>query len=67
MQAVLYFEKFFEAARSVGDMRVLDVARCNLGIARAAATKDDFMAVVTGDLDALLNWKTLRVPFVEQL
>lgn len=65
VQAVMYFEKFFEVARSIGDTRVLDTARFNLAVARAAAARPAFLAAVTGDLGALLNWKNLRVPLTE--
>ena len=61
----MYFEKFFEVARSIGDMRVLDVARFNLARARAAATRPALLHAVAHDLPALLNWKNLRVPLVE--
>ena len=30
-QAVTYFERFFELARSLGDRKILDAARFNLG------------------------------------
>jgi hypothetical protein len=63
----MYFEKFFEVARSIGNMQVLDVARFNLGIARGTAWQADFLATVDGDLTKLLNWKNLRVPFTELL
>lgn len=35
-QAVTYFERFFEIARSLPDRRVVEVARVNLGMARGA-------------------------------
>ena len=65
MQAVTYFEKFFEAARCAGDGAMLDVARVNLGVARAAAWREAYLGVVSADVDALLHWKNLRVPFTE--
>lgn len=65
VQAVSYFEKFFEVARSLGDARMLDAARVNLGVARAAAWREAYLGVVGGDVDALLHWKNLRVPFTE--
>jgi hypothetical protein len=65
LQAVMYFEKVFEVARSVGDAAVLDAARYNLGVAAAAAAKDAYFATVDADLGRLLNWKSLRVPFAE--
>jgi hypothetical protein len=61
----MYFEKFFEVARSVGDARVLDVARFNLGVARGTALRAEYLSTVTGSLEKLLHWKNLRVPFTE--
>jgi hypothetical protein len=61
----MYFEKFFEVARSVGDVRVLDVARFNLGIARGTAWQPEYLSTVTGSLGKLLHWKNLRVPFAD--
>jgi hypothetical protein len=67
VQASIYFEKFFEVARSIGDLRVLDIARYNLGMARAAALQKEFLEVVDGDLEKLLNWKNLRISFTDQM
>ena len=64
-QAVMYFEKFFEVARSMGDSHVLDVARFNLGVARGTAWQADYLKIVDGDVPTLLNWKNLRIPFTE--
>jgi hypothetical protein len=66
MQAVMYFEKFFEVARNLGDNRILDIARFNLGVARGSVWKQEFLGIVDKDLDKLLNWKNLRIPFTEQ-
>lgn len=41
--ALTYFERFFEAARALKDQHVLNVARVNLGAARAALTFQDYM------------------------
>ena len=41
--ALTYFERFFEAARALKDQHVLNVARVNLGAARAALTFKDYM------------------------
>lgn len=65
MQAVMYFEKFFEVARGIGDMRVLDMARLNLGVARGGAWQAEYMTAVDGDLEKLLNWKNLRISFTD--
>jgi hypothetical protein len=66
MQAVMYFEKFFEVARNLGDNHVLDIARFNLGVARGSVWKQEFLGIVDTDLDKLLNWKNLKIPFTEQ-
>lgn len=65
VQAVMYFEKFFEVARGIGDMRVLDMARLNLGVARGGAWQAEYMTAVDGDLEKLLNWKNLRISFTD--
>lgn len=67
VQAVMYFEKFFEVARGVGDVRVLDTARFNLGVARGAAWQAEYMRVADADLEKLLNWKNLRISFTDYL
>ena len=62
-RAVSYFEKTFEVARSVGDRKLVDSARINLGMARGNMGMSNYMDVVNGDLPALLKWKTRRVTF----
>jgi hypothetical protein len=62
----MYFEKFFEVARSMADSHALATARFNLGAARAAATAPAFFETVAGNMEQLLLWKNLRVPFCEQ-
>lgn len=64
-QAVTYYEKFFELARSLGERRMLDVARISLGVARASMKVGAYMAVVNEGLNRLLEWKNMRVPFAE--
>lgn len=64
--ALTYCERFFEAARSLNDQRVLDVARVNLGAVRAALTFQDYVQVAETDLQTLLLWKNVRMPFKEQ-
>ena len=44
--ALTYFERFFEAARALKDQHVLDVARLNLGAARAALNFSDYVQVI---------------------
>lgn len=61
--AVHYFEKAFEMARSLGDQRGVAVARVNLGVARGHAKLGSFLRVVNNDLGALLKWKSRRTPF----
>ena len=63
--AVNYFEKAFEIAKTVGDRKLIDSARINLGMARGNLSMNKFMGVVKGDLPSLLNWKTRRIPFKE--
>ena len=61
-----YLEKFFELSRSLGDRRLLDIARSNLGIARGAARAGRFIELVgssTAAAPALLLWKNVRTPF----
>jgi hypothetical protein len=65
MQAVMYFEKFFEVARSLGDNRILDIARFNLGVARGSVWRQEFLDIVDNDLEKLLYWKNLRISFTE--
>jgi tetratricopeptide (TPR) repeat protein len=62
-RAVTYFEKGFEIARSVGDRKLVDSARINLGTARGNMAMGGYMDVVTVDLPALLQWKAQRVTF----
>ena len=63
-RAILYFERFFELARSLNDRKMVDCARVNLGIARGSAMIGKYMDVVNSDLGTLLQWKNVRVPFV---
>jgi tetratricopeptide (TPR) repeat protein len=62
-RAVTYFEKTFEIARAVGDRKLVDSARINLGMARGNMTMGSYMGVVTDNLPALLKWKTRRTNF----
>ena len=62
-RAVSYFEKTFEIARSVGDRKLVDSARINLGMARGNMAMGNYMGVVTENLPALLKWKSRRVNF----
>lgn len=62
-QAVTYFEKFFETARTLSDRKMLDIARVNLGVARGALRMGAYMRVVQTDLPSLIAWKSSRVPF----
>lgn len=60
LKAATYFEKFFEIARQLGDRRVLDTARFNLGVAKAALRMSQYMSVVNSDLPKLIQWKNSR-------
>lgn len=62
-RAVQYFEKTFEIAKSVGDRKLTDSARINLGMARGNMHMVNYMDVVNENLPALLKWKTRRVNF----
>ena len=42
-EALTYFERFFEAAQALKDQHMLDVARVNLGMVRAALTFTDYV------------------------
>ncbi|GLI67841.1 hypothetical protein VaNZ11_012131 [Volvox africanus] len=64
-QAVSYFEKFFETARTLNDRRMLDTARVNLGVARGALRMGAWMGVVANNLPKLIAWKSSRVPFTD--
>lgn len=62
-KAVLYFERFFEIARTLSDNKMLDTARFNLGVSRGALRMGQYMAVVDNDLPKLMQWKSSRAPF----
>eukprot|EP00199_Chlamydomonas_sp_CCMP681_P000524 CAMPEP_0119104618 /NCGR_PEP_ID=MMETSP1180-20130426/2788_1 /TAXON_ID=3052 ORGANISM="Chlamydomonas cf sp, Strain CCMP681" /NCGR_SAMPLE_ID=MMETSP1180 /ASSEMBLY_ACC=CAM_ASM_000741 /LENGTH=430 /DNA_ID=CAMNT_0007089433 /DNA_START=132 /DNA_END=1424 /DNA_ORIENTATION=+ len=57
-QAVTYFERFFELARSLPDRRVVEVARVNLGMARGALRMQAYFELVDTDLPRLIAWKS---------
>ncbi|CAG9466708.1 unnamed protein product [Pedinophyceae sp. YPF-701] len=61
-KAVGYFKEFFDAARRVGDMRMLNAARVNLGQARALLLRGKFLEVVRDDMPKLLSYKLSREP-----
>lgn len=61
-RAVTYFEKFFEVARTLGERRMVDVARVNLGLARGSLKMAGFFDVVEKDLPTLIQWKNNRTP-----
>lgn len=63
LQAVSYFEKTFEIARNVGDSKLVNAARINLGMARGNLDLDAYMDVVNQDLKTLLQWKSKRTEF----
>lgn len=62
-KSVQFFEKTFEIARAVGDRKLVDAARINLGMARGNMSMGNYMGVVNDDLDSLLKWKTRRANF----
>jgi tetratricopeptide (TPR) repeat protein len=61
--AVNFFEKTFDIARTVGDRKLIDSARINLGMARGNMAMGKYMGIVKDNLPALLNWKTRRQAF----
>lgn len=65
-KSVFYFQKTFEIARGVGDRKLVDSARINLGMARGNLSMGNYMGVVNDDLSSLLQWKTRRVNFSGQ-
>ncbi|KAG1676973.1 hypothetical protein FOA52_014850 [Chlamydomonas sp. UWO 241] len=64
LKAVNFFERFFEVARGLGDRKILDTARFNLGVAKGMLRSDAFMQVVANDLPKLLEWKASRADFI---
>eukprot|EP00775_Hariotina_reticulata_P011778 gene11778-11923_t len=56
-QAVGYFERFYELSRSLGDRRLQDLAKVNLGIARSAWLLPGYKTMVWENLLGLLSWK----------
>lgn len=52
-----------DIARTVGDRKLIDSARINLGMARGNMSMNKYMGVVKDNLPALLNWKTRRQQF----
>lgn len=63
IKAVTYFERFFEIARTLGDRKVLDTARFNLGVAKGALRMSQYMNVVNDDLPKLIKWKNAQSDF----
>jgi hypothetical protein len=49
-------------ARTAGERRLLDLARANLGAARAALALPQYKHAAWGDLPGLLAWKSRRQP-----
>lgn len=62
-KSVQYFEKTFDIAKNVGDKKLTDSARINLGMARGNLNMVHYMDTVIENLPALLKWKTRRVNF----
>lgn len=65
-QALTYFEKSFELARTLHDRKVIDAARINLGVARGVVRTAAFMQLVTTDMNGIIQWKNIRMPFSDQ-
>lgn len=60
---LLTFLSCLFSAPSVGDRKLIDSARINLGMARGNMSLNKYMGVVNDNLPALLNWKTRRQAF----
>eukprot|EP00898_Chlorokybus_atmophyticus_P003348 jgi/Chlat1/4013/Chrsp26S03993 len=59
--AEAHFDRFVALATQVGDRRLVDVARVNLGIVKGRLALNPLLAAVgSGDLDRLLAWKSSR-------
>ncbi len=54
------FKTTFDIAMAIGDRKLLDHARVNLGMARGNLQMGMYMGIVNHDLPALLKWKTQR-------
>lgn len=61
--ATNYFERSFEAAKELGDRKLLTTSRFNLGVSRGALNMGAYVNIVNSDLAAVLDWKVLRYPF----
>ena len=61
-----YFEKFFEAARTLNNSKMLDAARINLGIAKGCAKMESFFDTINDDFGRLLQWKNTRMPLPDK-
>lgn len=48
---------------SAGERRLLDLARVNLGAARAELKLKRYQQLAWGDLNGVLKWKCSRQPF----
>lgn len=58
--AVKYLERCYELARGLGEPRLLDAARVNLGLARADALLPAYRSMALTDMGALLRYKITR-------
>jgi hypothetical protein len=53
----------FPVLLCAGERRLLDLARANLGAARAELKLKRYKALAWGDLNGVLKWKCSRQPF----
>jgi tetratricopeptide (TPR) repeat protein len=60
-KAVIYYEKAYEIARQLGDRKLINDSRIQLGMSKGNLQIGNYMNVVNTDLPALLRWKTRRV------
>ena len=59
-KAVSYYEKNYELARTIGDLKLMDDARIKLGTVKGKADIKKYMHMVRDDLGGLLKWKSRR-------
>ena len=60
-KAVEFYEKAYSIARQLGDGKMINESRIQLGMSKGNLQMGGYMKVVNQDLPALLRWKTRRV------
>lgn len=59
-KAVSYYERNYEIARQIGDLKVMDAARIKLGSVKGKSDIAKYMKMVNDDLPGLLKWKSKK-------